>query len=169
MSKTAKCSIGICLFLMCIALFLTTILYIFTDGSDDVVEESSVASVYQISHQLMKFVPEDADKDDSFIDALDDNELISDIELDTMDVSELLSKETYIPYFIKESKVDLDEIDDYFEVVHLSFIYDNRKHISADFIVVKGKIFFIFGNTKTLERKPWAQLLTIYNIREYLH
>ena len=122
MSKTAKCSIGICLFLMCIALFLTTILYIFTYGSDDVVEELTVASVYKDTHQLMKFVPEDADKDDSFIDALDDNDLISDIELDTMDMSELLAKESHIPYFIKDSKVEIDEINDYFEVVHLSLI-----------------------------------------------
>lgn len=169
MTKTTKCSIGICLFLMCIALFLTTILYIFTDGSDDVVDEMSVASVYQCTSQLMKYVPEDADKDDSFIDALDDNDLISDLELDTMDVSELLSQKDYIPYYIKDSKVKINEIDDYFEVVHLSFIYDNKLHISADFIVVKGKIFFILGNTDTVKRKPWAQFLTICNLKEYLY
>lgn len=168
MSKTAKNLIGICLFLLCIALFLTTVLYIFTDGSDDVVEELTVASVYQDTHQLMKFVPEDADKNDSFIDALDDNELISDLELETMDASKLLSESSHSPYFLKESEVEPDEIDDYFEVVQLSFIYDNKRHVSADFIVLKGKIFFIVGNTKTLERRPWAQFLTVYNLGEKL-
>lgn len=165
MSKTAENFIGIWLFLMTIALGLAVGLYMFTDGSEDVVEELTVASVYHHSHKLVKFLPKGVSGKDTFIDELEDNDLVSDFELDTMDASELLMEKAKIPYALGRFGSDIDEIDDYFEDVRLTFTYDNKKQVTADFIVLKGKLFFFMGDNKRTGMKPWATFLEIDNVK----
>lgn len=165
MNKNAQFFIGACLFLMSITLFLATGLYTFTDGADDIAEEITVASVVQDSCQLMQYVPKGTSINDCFIDALKDNELVSDIELKNMDVSVVLSETRHTPYFLSRFESSLDDVCDYIEVIRLTFTYDKKRYVSADIIVWKGKLFFFLGKNIALSMRPWARLLTIYNLK----
>lgn len=165
MSKAVENFIGLWLFLMTLALGLAVVLYMFSDGSEDVVEELTLGTVYHARPQLGKFIQRGASGKDSFIDALEDNKLVSDIELDAMDASELLLEKAELPYFFGQTGSNLDEVDDYFEAVRLTFTYNNKKQVTADFIVLKGKLFFFIGDNKLAGMKPWAQFVTIDRLK----
>lgn len=169
MNKNGKNFIGPSLVLMSVVLFMSTVAYMFTDGTDDVVEEYTVAEMDKEARQLIRYIPRGIDKNDYYIDTLEDNELVSDIEFETMKASNILSESKRTPYFLKPFESSLDEIDDYVEVIRLTFTYEKRKYISADFYVWKGKLFFFLGENLTLKMKPWARFLTVYDLKERTH
>ena len=137
------------------ALFLT---YMFSDGSVDAIENAP------LPRELYKFAsPSDLDK--NLYKALDKNEKVDDINFKKLSFGDYLVNPTGVNTDlilqirgVIGSKKDIDMLDEYFDVVTLSFNFQDgleKSNVTISFVVLKGKLFYFTGEADGLSR-PWA-------------
>ncbi|MDR1577868.1 MAG: hypothetical protein LBT86_06555 [Deltaproteobacteria bacterium] len=126
--------------------------------------------------KFTKFIGDNYDEDDDeIISLLKDNDKISDLDIDSMSLAKYASSNIAERAILSFA---FSDIDDYFEMVRISFIYDNREKVEIDCLVLEGLfwdslkalISFGYGKDKKLGipfssyARPWAQFISVENV-----
>jgi hypothetical protein len=160
MSNIVEKGCGCWVFLTLLGVLLSVSMYIFSDGSIDAVEEIGIGELG--ASKLTEYVPSGVAASKSIIDAIKGNKDVEDVELAELSVSDYIlgaGNNVIVRQFVGS---DMEEADELFDVVRFTFAYKHHQ-VSADFLVVKGKMFSLFYENEHVQ--PWATCLGIINFK----
>ena len=143
------------------ALSLCAILYVFSDGSMEAVRDDVVVADI-VESPLVNYIGS-ARRGANLLDALNENKQVSNIQTKIITFESLLGDNTLpqrLYSFGVTGKADLER----FEIVRVSFVYNNADKIHADFLVLKGQMFGFLDKKYKDFVAPWARVVSIVNV-----
>lgn len=161
MSGLAKKGFAAWLILTVLSMVIVTLIYMFSDGSKDVVEKLRAKDVFQT--ELVKYLPRNTNANDKVIDGLNQNPDIEGVSVGFGDVAKFTgtpeSTNAFGKYFSKKAQ-------DYFDLVEIRFLYKKEITVVAEFVVAKGRFLFFLDSDRNELSKPWATIVGLLDLKE---